>query len=124
MLDSVAVALVSHAIFANETWPFVTLPNHAVRMSKILPLSDAFMATFLPKVTPENREAWEKYSVENDWWVNEATAVQETWDAYSGPIVYNGTKNEFIHGDFDVVPANERLVFSMVLPKALFGWVT
>jgi hypothetical protein len=79
-------------------------------MSKLLPLSNAFTVTVLPIVTPENRAEWEAYSVANDGWVDESTAIQATWDGYYGPIVYGGEKNREIHGDFDVIPANERYV--------------
>jgi hypothetical protein len=117
--DSVAVSMVSHAKFANMTWPFVSLPNFAVKMSKVLPLSDAFGLAVIPVVTPENREAWEEYSVMNDGWINESMAVQETWDGYSGPIVYSSMKNEKIHDDFNEIPANVRYFF-----RPLHRWPT
>jgi hypothetical protein len=106
--DSVAVTLVSHASATGQRWPFVTLPNFAVRMSKVLPLTDAININLVPIVTQAQRAEWEAYSVQNDGWVNEGMAVQEKWDGYHGPVVYNGTKYGTIHGDFGDIEQNLR----------------
>jgi hypothetical protein len=108
LMDGLAVTYVSFASYANQTWPCVTLPNFGVRMSKVVPLTDAVNINFLPIVTKKTRATWESYSRENDGWVNEAVAIQDHWDGYFGPIVYNGTHNHVIHGDFDDIPQNIR----------------
>jgi hypothetical protein len=112
--DSLAVTLVSSARAANETWPFVTLPDFAVRVSKILSLSDAFTINVLPIVTPEQRTKWATYSVQNDYWVNESMAIQETWDNYYGPVVYDWEPYGVIHGDSGDVPYNVRYVTALL----------
>jgi hypothetical protein len=104
--DGLAVALVSHARETNQSWPFVTVPDFAVRMSKLLPLTKAININILPIVTPELRSDWEEYTVQNDAWINQGMAVQEAWDGYYGPVVYNGTQLGTVHGDFGDIPIN------------------
>jgi hypothetical protein len=108
LMDGLAITFVSSARDKNQTWPCVTLPDFAVRMSKVVPLTDAVNINVLPIVTRETRSKWEAYTRENDGWVNEAVALQDTWDGYFGPIVYNGTHNHVIHGDFHDIPRNTR----------------
>lgn len=108
MLDELAVNLVAFSKATNQTWPFVTTPSFAARMAKLVPSTSAVNINILHIVTPEDREEWDTYSVENDQWVNEAMEVQETFDGYYGPIVYNGTKNVGVHSDFGAVPLNAR----------------
>jgi hypothetical protein len=31
-------------------------------------------------------------------------AIQETWDGYYGPVIYNGTKYGVIHSDYGNLP--------------------
>jgi hypothetical protein len=88
-MDSLAVDLVSYARATNATWPCVTLPNFALRMSKALPQTDAMVIQFLPIVKPSQRKKWEHYISQNCFWLNESMAVQETWDGYYGPIGYD-----------------------------------
>jgi hypothetical protein len=104
--DGLAVALVSQARETNQSWPFVTVPDFAVRMSKLLPLTKAININILPIVTPEQRSEWETYTVQNDGWINQGMAVQEAWDGYYGPVIYNGIQLGTVHGDFDDIPLN------------------
>lgn len=106
--DSLAVTLVSSARAANESWPFVTLPDFGVRVSKLLPLSNAVSINVLPVVTPGQRLAWEEYSLQNDRWVNESVAIQETWKDYHGPLIYDWEPNAVMHDDFDDLQYNLR----------------
>jgi hypothetical protein len=105
--DSLSVTLVSYARATNQTWPFVTLPDFAVRMSKLLPLSDAVAISVAPIVTPDKRLEWEAYALEHDSWVNESMAIQETWKNYYGPVIYDWEPTRVIHGDLGAVPYNE-----------------
>jgi hypothetical protein len=57
-------------------------------------------------VTAEERFRWEAYTLFNDDWVNENMAFQEQWEGFHGPVVYNGTTNPVIHGDFGDLPYN------------------
>jgi hypothetical protein len=108
LLDSIAVAYVSHAQANNDTWPFVTLPHFALKMTKVLPLSDAFVLSMVPIVTPKQRADWEAYSVAHDGWVNENMAIQESWGKYNGPVAYNGLPNPTVHGDAGDIEQNVR----------------
>jgi hypothetical protein len=112
-LDSLAVELVSYARDSNSPWPFVTLPEFGLRMSKSLPLTDAMMIQYLPLVQPWQRADWETYVSRNNAWVNETMKLQETWDGYYGPITYNWTANNIIFGDAGDIEANVRYVYSV-----------
>lgn len=106
--DSVAVTLISFTHNTNKSWPFVTLPNFAVRMSKILPLTNSAYISINPVVAPEHRKEWEQYSLENQFWINETMAFQETWKEYYGPVVYEWTPDPVIHGISGDEPYNIR----------------
>lgn len=67
IFDSLAVTLVSTASAMGEEWPFVSLPDFGVRMSKLL--------------------EWENYTTTHNKWINETIAVQESWTDYYGPIM-------------------------------------
>lgn len=105
--DSLSVALVSHARSVGAKWPFVTLPDFAIRVLKLLPLSETISIAVLPIVTPVQRLQWEEYARKNNYWVNESIRIQETWKEYSGPVIYDWQPTNEVHGDFDVVPYNE-----------------
>jgi hypothetical protein len=111
-MDSLAVDLVSYARATNATWPCVTLPNYALRMSKALPQTDAMVIQFIPFVKPSERKKWEHYVSQNYFWLNETMALQETWDGYYGPIAYNWEYSETVWSDYGDVEANVRLVSS------------
>jgi hypothetical protein len=126
-MDSLAVDLVSHARASNSPWPFVTLPEFGLRMSKSLPLTDAMMIQYLPLVQPWQRADWEKYVSRNNAWVNETMKLQETWDGYYAPIDFNWTAKDIIYGDNGDIESNVKYVHSvgivllhkMFLTKAL-----
>ena len=110
LMDSIAVTLVSDARNRNDSWPFVTLPDFGPRMAKLLPQTDAFTITILPIVKPNQREEWEAYSIKNDEWVNQSIKIQENWDGYHGPIIYDWEQYGTIHGDFGDIESNVRYV--------------
>jgi hypothetical protein len=105
--DSLAVSLVSFAKNTNASWPYVTQPNFAVRNAKLLRLTNVMYINILPIVHPTVRLQWEKYSVEKDYWVNQSMEVQETWDGYYGPVIYDWKQPRKIHGIEDL-PYNLR----------------
>jgi hypothetical protein len=107
-LDSLAVTMVSYARDENITWPFVTLPDFGVKMAKLLPLTDACVITVLPIVYPEKRKEWEEYSLLHQGWVNESMVIQETWEGYYGPIIYDWKPHVTIHGDNGDIEKNVR----------------
>jgi hypothetical protein len=109
-MDNLAVDLVSYARATNSTWPCVTLPNFALRMSKALPQTDAIVIYFLPIVKPSQRKKWEHYVSQNYFWLNETMAIQETWNGYYGPIGYDWVKKDIIWGDSGDIEANASYV--------------
>ena len=76
-LDVLSVIMVSHAKAFNATWPFVTLPDYALQMSKILPQTDGIVIQSIHLVEPEERTHWEWYTSQNNHWVNESIAFQD-----------------------------------------------
>jgi hypothetical protein len=111
LLDSIAVLYVSEADFTNQSWPFVTMPNFAVRMAKVLPLTDAIIINVLPYVKNELRAEWEAYTVSQHGWVEQSMKIQDHWEGYYGPIVYNSPPNGVLHSDFADLPYNETYVW-------------
>jgi hypothetical protein len=108
--DSLAVLWVSYARATNQTWPFVTLPDFAVRMSKIVPLSHTLNMNIVPIVTPAQRKKWEAYVVQNDDWVNETIEVQRGFKNYFGPDDYDTAPHHIIHGDYSDILYNVTYV--------------
>jgi hypothetical protein len=108
--DSVALMLISHARATNQTWPFVTVPNFALRMGKIVPLCRTINMNVLPLVTPAKRKEWETYALHNDYWVNETVDVQRDFKNYYGPDEYDTMPHNILHGDFDDIPYDDTYV--------------
>jgi len=48
-------------------------------------------------VAPEERDEWEKYSAENNYWVDESIEVQSRDDTYHGPIIRDYETFDKIH---------------------------
>ena len=103
-LDSLAVAVVSHAITTNQTWPFVTVPHFAFHSAKMISNSDAVVVIMLPLVAAEKRTQWENYTITHNQWVNESVPLQEDYAFYSGPLNYDTSEYDgVIYGDFGPV---------------------
>jgi hypothetical protein len=97
-IDALVVSLVSHAAATNQTWPFVTIPDFAVRASKIKSLSHTPYLVLYPYVLPEQRAEWEAYSAKHgNAWVAESIAVQEQDVNYQGPILWDYENWNVIH---------------------------
>jgi hypothetical protein len=106
--DGIAVNLVSTAKMTNQTWPFVTIDDFAVRISKVLPLAHAVFISVYQVVLPGQREQWEEYALSHNYWVNETMTVQKDWGEYFGSMEYNREQNPVIYGSFGDIPRNER----------------
>jgi hypothetical protein len=105
-LDVLIISMISFAHATNQTWPMVTIDDFAVRTSKIRPLSNLIFINHLPLVSPEQREEWEKYSLDNSDWVERSMKIQEQDKNYHGPVIYDFDIYGSIHGDFGDVPYN------------------
>jgi hypothetical protein len=99
-LDSFAVAIVSHAHNTNQTWPFVAVPDFAIRAAKMISLSNAVFISILPLVSNQTREEWERFAATHDQWLNESVHLQERYDLFHGPLMYALGHIDVIWGDF------------------------
>jgi hypothetical protein len=109
-LDSISISTVSYARALNNTWPYVTVPNYAIQMAKAMPLTDAVVIQYGPIVQPEQRTQWELYASQHNQWVNESIRLQDSWDKYTGPIIYDWEPNDKIFSDFGDMESNVRFV--------------
>ncbi|CAB9515748.1 Receptor-type guanylate cyclase gcy [Seminavis robusta] len=66
-------AITSYAMATESEFPFVTLPDFAVRGSDVRLLADAINLIWCPLVTDDNRLAWEEYAFSNRYQRNQAT---------------------------------------------------
>ena len=116
VMNVIALTYVSYAAtiadLTNVTslWPFVTLPNFALRASKVLPLTDGLFVVMGPIVSPSHKTQWEEYASQNDQWVNETLQFQEVWGNYYGQINFDWKKIPHIGSHAHDVDTNIRYV--------------
>jgi hypothetical protein len=84
--DAFVLKLVAYARYSNSSWPYVTLPNHAVQAAKLLGLSKAFYMSQSHLVSEEQRALWEPYSAANDNWINDAIGVEKKDARFDGML--------------------------------------
>jgi hypothetical protein len=77
-LDMFASIVVSHARDSNSTWPFVTIPDFPIRVSKQLSSGVGVALTMSVIVQPKNRLEWEEYALNNSFIVPQALRIMET----------------------------------------------
>ncbi|CAB9499320.1 Receptor-type guanylate cyclase gcy [Seminavis robusta] len=70
-IGSLANAITTYALDSGSEFPFVTVSNFAVRGSDVRVLSDSLVIHWCPVVTEEKRPAWENYTMENRFKINE-----------------------------------------------------
>jgi hypothetical protein len=97
-VDAFVVSIVSYAKATNQTWPFVTIPDYAVRAGKIRSLSNAVVIGTYPLVKTEDRKEWERYTAENNYWVEESIDIQERDSSFMGPIIREYETWDVIYG--------------------------
>ena len=107
-MNAIAVILVSNAHSQQHPWPFVTLPDYGLHVSKLLPLTNGLFLSVAPIVYPSEKQQWEEYALENDFWVNESLAMQEVWDGYHGNITHEWARSASIYSNFGDIEANVR----------------
>jgi hypothetical protein len=71
-IDTMSASITSYAVATNSTFPFVTVPDFEVSGANLRTVSGTFVATWLPLVTDETRDAWEEYAEKNRYHINEA----------------------------------------------------
>lgn len=84
-LDSYVVGVVSFARYTGMQWPFVTYPDHAVKMAKIRGWTKAINIIQYNLVpNNETRVQWEEYSTANNGWVEEALQIRKRDPNFQG----------------------------------------
>ena len=99
-MDAFSVSMISYAKNTNQSWPFVLIPDFAVRAEKIRALSNAIYINTYPLVDTNQRNEWEEFTAapQNNAWVNESIALQDANPDNAWPIIYNFTLWDVIHG--------------------------
>lgn len=110
-VDALAVAMVTYAQAANETWPCVTLPNFAVRATKTRRLAKSVLMTVHPLVEDPDRAKWQNYTRTHNGWVQESLAVQSRDEHFHGPIVERYFLSDSIY-DYTFRPQRQRDVYA------------
>jgi hypothetical protein len=64
-VDTLSVAITSHALASESVFPNVTLPHFGIRFANSRVLSRAVFIQYHPIVTDETRAGWEAYQLEN-----------------------------------------------------------
>jgi len=83
-IDNFMVSIVSNAKRSENAWPYVVIPDFAVRAAKVLSLSKASVFGVYPKVSAAERPTWEQWALENDGWVDDSLRVQREDPTFSG----------------------------------------
>ena len=102
--DAFVVSITSLALATDQAWPFVVVPDFAVRAEKIRSLANAVYVNTYNLVEPDKRKEWENFTVRTgESWVNESIAAIEEFDGMDWPIVWDYTLYDVIHGydEFD-----------------------
>ena len=98
--DSFSVGLVSFARFSGMEWPYVTLPDYAVRLTKLRAISGAVVVSQYHLVQEEQRVQWQNYSLANDAWVGEGLEVQKNDRNFQGKLLTEFEPNGVIYDNF------------------------
>jgi class 3 adenylate cyclase len=103
-LEGFATMITSHALFANETFPMVTLPDFERKASYTLQLAQVISILIFPIVSRENRATWERYSVENQRWLEEGLALQKIVKDGDEEEALMQLEEQVVAGNLDVDP--------------------
>ena len=99
--DAFVVSITSLASVTNQEWPFVVVPDFAVRAEKIRSLANAVYVNTYNFVQSKQRKEWETFTAEKgESMVIESIAAIEDFEGKDWPIVWNYTLWDVIH-DYD-----------------------
>eukprot|EP00934_Nitzschia_sp_Nitz4_P005986 Nitzschia sp. Nitz4//scaffold53_size117307//369//2626//NITZ4_003750-RA/size117307-augustus-gene-0.89-mRNA-1//1//CDS//3329554145//5976//frame0 len=91
-VDSFAVSVVSNAKYANQTWPFVYIPDLGAKVARVLSTTKCTSMSMFTIVTEEQREEWDAFSLEmGPVWVEENLKVQKSDWRFQGTQLDNYT---------------------------------
>lgn len=71
-IGTFANSITSHALATNQTFPMVTIPHFALRGADVRVQAAASVIHWLPLVTDDKRDEWEKYAFENRFQIDKA----------------------------------------------------
>ena len=127
-VDALAVSMTSHARATNQSWPFVTMPDFAVRATKARLLAHSVYLAVHHVVARDQRADWETYTPLHNSWVNASVNAQAIDPKYNGPILHEFYNTDYIR-DFFEEPVPERDLYlptwqvSPVIPYfAVYNW--
>ena len=106
--DAFTVSIASLAAATNQSWPFVVVPDFAVRAEKIRSLANGVMVNMYPIVESDQRSEWETFTARTGkGWVDESIEAIENFDAINyWPIVWNYTTYDVIHASDEYYKEN------------------
>ena len=111
--DSFAVSMLSEARLTNQTFPFVTIGDFAVKASKLLKNTRAKFVNTYQFVQEEQRTDWEAYAPLHTEWVEDAIDVQSRDRGYNGPNITEEYVEENYTGHYNKIHGYD---------EAVFGW--
>ena len=76
-MESLSHSVTAYALESESTWPFVTIPDSSRHFESYLSLTGAASLQFMPIVDARERRAWEKYSFNNQDWIDTDLVVLE-----------------------------------------------
>ena len=71
-INTISTSITSYAITSNQSFPFITIPDYAVRGSNVRILADALVIHWLPLVSNDNHHLWEQYALQNRYHINDS----------------------------------------------------
>jgi len=96
--DAFVASITSLAAATNQQWPFVVVPDFAIRAEKIRSLVNAVYVSTYNVVQPNERGEWERFTAKHgESMVNESIAAIEAFNGADWPIVWNYTLWDVIH---------------------------
>ena len=85
-IDAFVVGIVSMAKAADQSWPFVTVPDFAIRAAKLRSTAHTALTRLVVVVNAAQRVRWETYSSQSKW-VEESLETQKNDQGYKGTVV-------------------------------------
>lgn len=96
--DAFVVSITSLASATNQDWPFVIVPDFAVRAEKIRSLANAVYVNTYNLVQHDKRKEWENFTAQNGKsMINESIAAIENFDGMDWPIVWDYNLWDVVH---------------------------
>ena len=84
VLQGFSRSITSLSLFANITWPLLTIPHYETRASDYIKLTKAESLAFAPLVGTEQREEYENYTVHNQGWIEQGLIYEYEYSRLYG----------------------------------------